>query len=297
MHSSNQKKVIIIAGPTAVGKTAVAIRLAQHFNTEIISADSRQCYREMKIGVARPSEKELSIVPHHFIASHSIRDEVNAAAFASFALEKANELFKMHDTIIMVGGTGLYIKAFTEGLDEIPSISQEVREKIIDQYEKNGIQWLQEEIKIKDPEFFRKGEIQNPHRLIRALEVREGTGKSILDFRKGETAQRNFQIKKFVIDLPGPLLRERIDQRVDQMMKDGLLDEVNSLLPYKNLKALQTVGYQELFNYLENKISLEEAVERIKIHTRQYAKRQKTWFRREEGFEWKNAYEFDDVMM
>lgn len=286
MSSPKQKTVIIICGPTAVGKTAVAIQVARHFNTAIISADSRQCFKELNIGVARPSEKELKEVPHYFVASHSIQEEVTAASFEQYALQKVNELFQRHDVVVMAGGTGLYIKAFCEGLDEIPDVKSEIRAVIIDKYNKNGLSWLQAEMKRKDPGFYTAGEIQNPQRMMRALEVLESTGRSILSFRKGKKIQRDFTIVMTGIELPREELNQRIDRRVDAMMKAGFPDEVKQLLPFKHLNALQTVGYAELFEYLAWNISLEKAVEEIKTHTRQYAKRQMTWFKRDKEIKW-----------
>lgn len=284
--AKKNKTVIIIAGPTAVGKTAVAIEAAKYFKTEIISADSRQCFKEMNIGVARPSKEELQQVKHHFIASHSIQDEVTAATFEQYALKKVEELFQQYDTIVMTGGTGLYIKAFCEGLDEIPDVPPEIRNTIIARYEKDGLEWLQQEIKIKDPGYHHAGEIQNPQRMMRALEVVEATGHSILHFRKGKKTVRDFIIKKIGLELPREELKLRINTRVDQMIKAGLLDEVKSLLPFKQLNALQTVGYAELFDFLENKKTLSKAIEEIKMHTHQYAKRQMTWFKKDKEIEW-----------
>jgi tRNA dimethylallyltransferase len=291
MNPPNQKTVVIIAGPTAVGKTAVAIELAKHFQTEIISADSRQCFKEMNIGVARPSEKELQQVKHYFIASHpiaigSVQDEVNAAIFEKFALEKVNAIFQKHDVAVMVGGTGLYIKAFCEGLDDVPAIDPEIRKKIIMDYEQKGLEWLQKEIEKKDPAFYKTGEIQNPQRLMRALEVVESTGQSILSFQKGEKVKKDFNIIKIGLELPKEELYQNINTRIDQMMELGLLEEVKNLLPYKNLNALQTVGYTEFFDHLDGKISLPEAVELIKKNTRHYAKRQMTWFKKDKEIQW-----------
>jgi tRNA dimethylallyltransferase len=282
----SSKKIIIIAGPTASGKTAVAIELAQHFQTEIISADSRQCYKELKVGVARPSEKELTAVKHHFIASHSIHQKVTAATFEDYALEKAAEIFLKRDVIIMVGGTGLYIKAFCEGMDEIPDVPVEVHNSITQAYRENGLSWLQEEVKRLDPRFYSNGEIQNPQRLMRALEVFKATGRSIFDFRKGEKAKRDFEITRIALDLPKAQLHENINHRVDEMMKAGLLEEVRSLIPYQHLNALQTVGYKELFSFFNGEVPLHDAVENIKKNTRQYAKRQLTWFRKDKEFRW-----------
>jgi len=293
---SPDKTVIIIAGPTAVGKTAVAIDIAKHLGTEIISADSRQCFKEMNIGVARPSQVELQQVPHHFIASHSIHDEVTAITFEQYALAKASELFHSHDTVVMTGGTGLYIKAFCEGLDTIPEVSPQVRNKITGNSEREGLGWLQNQIKEKDPEFYHSGEIQNPQRLMRALEVVEATGESILHFRQGKKIVRDFAIKKIGLELPREELRLRIDNRVNKMIADGLVGEVKSLWPYKELNALQTVGYTELFDYLENKKTLAEAVEEIKTHTRQYAKRQLTWFKKDKSIEWFSPLDISAIL-
>ena len=281
-----QKTVIILLGPTASGKTAAAIELATRYKTEIISADSRQCFRELNIGVARPSPEELKTVPHHFIATHSIHDEVTAASFEQYALTKTAELFIKHDVVVMAGGTGLYIKAFCEGLDTIPAIPAAIRDVITRSYEERGLAWLQEQVKEKDPVFYEKGEIQNPQRMMRALEVVEYTGQSILSFRKNKKTERGFAIVKVGIDLPKEELHRRIHYRVDQMMDHGLLQEVQGLKPYQHLNALQTVGYKELFDFLDNKISLEKAVENIKTNTRQYAKRQMTWFRKDTGILW-----------
>jgi len=293
--SSPFKTVIIIVGPTAVGKTAVAIRTAKHFKTEIISADSRQCYKELNIGVARPSQEELNEVPHHFIASHSIHENVTAATFEQFALKKTEELFRRHDVVIMTGGTGLYVKAFSEGMDKIPGVTVETRKKIIAEYEKKGIAWLQAEIQKKDPQFYEKGEIKNPQRLMRALEVVEATGKSLFDFRKGKKAKRDFNIVKIGLELPKEKLHANISNRVDKMIEQGLISEVKSLLPYKTMNALQTVGYSEIFDHLEGKISLEKAIEEIKKNTRQYAKRQMTWFRKDKEITWLSPNEIEKI--
>ena len=276
----------MLTGPTASGKTAVAIKLAQYFKTEIISADSRQCFKELKIGVARPSEHELKEVPHYFIASHSISDELNASVFERYALEKTEELFKEHDTILMVGGTGLYIKAFCEGLDDIPAVSKDLHQSIISGYKANGLQWLKEQLAAKDPGYYQRGEINNPQRMMRALEVIESTGRSILDFRNGKKAERDFRIIKTGMEISKEALHRNINARVEQMVKGGLVDEVKGLFPFKNLNALQTVGYSEIFDYLDGKILLQTAIDLIKTNTRKYAKRQMTWFRKDEEIKW-----------
>ncbi|MCC6308287.1 MAG: tRNA (adenosine(37)-N6)-dimethylallyltransferase MiaA [Chitinophagaceae bacterium] len=286
MNVSQNKTAIIICGPTAVGKTAVAIQIAKHLGTEIISADSRQCFKELNIGVARPTEKELQTVPHHFMASHSVNEEVTAVGFEQYALEKIEFLFKKNNVVVMVGGTGLYIKAFEDGLDLIPEINVNIRREIVTNYENLGINWLQQELREKDPVFFKEGEIQNPQRMMRALEVINATGQSILSFRKGKMANRDFKIIKIGLELPKEILHLRIQERVDKMMEQGLLDEVKNMIPYRKHNALQTVGYAELFDYLEGKTELKLAVELIKTHTRQYAKRQMTWFKKDKNIQW-----------
>jgi tRNA dimethylallyltransferase len=296
LSSIKQKKAIVIAGPTAVGKTAVAIQVAKHFNAEIISADSRQCYKELNIGVARPSPTELAEIQHHFIASHSIIDEITAASFETFALDKINELFSNRDVVVIVGGTGLYIKALAEGLDLIPAIDPAVRQSIIAQYNANGLEWLQQQVKNNDPAYFATGEIQNPQRMMRALEVVSATGHSILSFQKGGKAARNFDIVKIALELPKEELHERINNRVDAMMQQGLLEEVRPLASSQHLNALQTVGYAELFEFLKDNIPLENAIDLIRTHTRQYAKRQLTWFKRDDSFKWFSPLQVNEII-
>ncbi len=286
-----KKTCIVIVGPTAVGKTAVALQLAQHFNTQIISADSRQCFKELSIGVAKPSLQELESVPHYFINSHSIADEVNAGVFEKYALQKADEIFANNNIAVVVGGTGLYVKTFCQGIDNIPSIPLEIRNKLTNDYLQNGLSWLQQEVEKLDPQYYAKGEIQNPQRLLRALEVVEFTGLSIIEFQQQKKVDRNFSSIKIGLQLPREDLYSRINNRVDEMINEGLLKEVEKLLPYKDLNALQTVGYTELFNYFENKISLDRAIELIKQNTRHYAKRQLTWFKKDEEIKWLNATE------
>ena len=275
------KYCIIICGPTAIGKTALAIELASHFSTEIISADSRQCYKELDIGVAKPTQEQLGKVCHHFINSHSIFDQVTAAGYEQYAIAAAEKIFLKNNMAIMVGGTGLYIRAFTQGLDDIPTINNETRKKILALYADKGIDWLLEEIKMQDPEFYISGEMNNPQRSLRALEVKLSTGKSILDFQSGIKKKRNFQCIKIGLQMDRPLLYSRINTRVDEMIRQGLEDEARALYANRDLNALQTVGYQEFFEYFDKKISQSRAVELIKQHTRNYAKRQITWFKKE----------------
>ena len=280
------KTCIVIAGPTAVGKTTLAIRMAQYFSTDIISADSRQCYKELNIGVAKPSEEELSLVHHYFINSFSISDLISAADFEKYALASINKIFEQRDVAIMVGGTGLYIRSFCEGLDDIPGITDEVKKMVADNYAAVGIEWLQEQLKKNDPEYFQKGEILNPQRMMRALEVVLTTGKSILSFQTNRRTKRDFNIIKIGLELPREDLYNRINQRVDEMVASGLVNEAESLIPYKSFNALHTVGYRELFDYFEGKNSLDNAINLIKQNTRHYAKRQMTWFKKDTTINW-----------
>ena len=282
----SSKTVIVICGPTAVGKTGTAIQLAQLHQTKIISADSRQCFRELNIGVAKPTEHELAAVPHFFINSHSVQEEVNAVVFEKYALATADTLFQDHSTAVMVGGTGLYIKAFCEGLDNIPTIDYTIRQQITDNYHQQGLAYLQTELKEKDPPFWEKAEQQNPQRLMRALEVLLSTGQSITTFRRGEKAERPFNIIKIGLELPREKLYKQINDRVDAMIENGLVEEVQNLQSYKSLNALQTVGYAEIFEYLEGKKTLSQAIDDIKKNTRHYAKRQMTWFKKDTAIRW-----------
>jgi tRNA dimethylallyltransferase len=283
------KTVYIIVGPTAVGKTSLAIQLAKHLQTEIISADARQCYKELTIGVARPSQEELNQVPHHFIANHSIHEIVNASVFEKEALVITEKLFQQKDNIVIVGGTGLYIKAFCEGLDDIPSIDPSVRSSIIESYESNGLIWLQEQLKQKDPVYWEQAEQENPQRLMRALEVMEGLGKSILSFQGHQKKQRPFEIKLIGLEMDRSILYDRINARVLQMIADGLEQEVQSLLPQFSLNALQTVGYREWLPYFNQEQTKEQVIAAIQQNTRQYAKRQMTWFKKDPSVQWFNA--------
>jgi len=282
-----QPTVIIIVGPTAVGKTALAIEVANHFNTSIISADSRQCYQELSIGVAKPTAAELAAAQHYFIGTHSINEEVNAGVFEKYALDAAAQIFKTNTVAVMVGGTGLYIKSFCEGIDAMPGIEPALRNSIIEDYEKNGLAWLQEQIANNDPDYFNHThEKNNPQRLMRALEIVLATGKSITHFQSAQKVTRPFNILKIGLSMPREILNERINNRVDAMMEEGLLQEVISLMSSAHVNALQTVGYQEIFAHLRGEISLQDAVTQIKQHTRQYAKRQMTWFKKDNQINW-----------
>ncbi|MEO7801480.1 MAG: tRNA (adenosine(37)-N6)-dimethylallyltransferase MiaA, partial [Ginsengibacter sp.] len=235
---------IIIAGPTAVGKTALSIALAKHFNTEITSADSRQCYLELNIGVAKPSPEELQNVPHYFINSHSIKDEVNVKIFETYALEKLNSIFHKNPVAIVVGGTGLYINVLCRGVDDMPIVPEEIKEEINTAYKQNGLEWLQRKIAMEDELYVANGEIKNPFRLMRALAVKRTTGQSILFYQTQTKKVRPFKIILIGLDLPKEMLYDRINIRVDNMIEKGLYDEVKLLLPFRHLQALQTVGYR-----------------------------------------------------
>lgn len=281
-----KKNLIVIAGPTASGKTAVAISLAQHYNTVVVSADSRQFYREMAIGTAKPDATELAAAKHYFIDSHSITENFSVGDYEQQGLALLDELFKTHDVVILVGGSGLYIKAICEGFDDIPQADEGVRAQLNLEFTQNGITPLQEELKIADPVFYNQADLNNPQRIIRALEVYRSTGKPFSSYRKATINPRPFNSLKLGLGLPRAVLYERINRRVDEMIKQGLEEEVRSLLPHRHLNALNTVGYSELFDYFDGNINLGRAIELIKQNTRRFAKRQLTWFRKDKGIHW-----------
>jgi len=283
---AKKKTLIAIVGPTAVGKTAMAISLAQYFKTEIISADSRQFYREMTIGTAKPDLEELASAPHHFINSHSITQDYSAGDFEREALHKLDDLFRQHDVVVMVGGSGLFVRALCEGLDDLPKAGDEVRERLNNEMAQLGLEQMKERLKTIDPAYYQIADIDNPQRVVRALEVFEATGKPMSFYHKKNLSKRPFDILTIGLNMERPQLYERINLRVERMMELGLLEEVKSLFPFRNKPALLTVGYAELFDYLDGNISLEEAVERIKQNSRRYAKRQITWFKKYGNTSW-----------
>ncbi|MDY0053674.1 MAG: tRNA (adenosine(37)-N6)-dimethylallyltransferase MiaA [Bacteroidales bacterium] len=283
------KELIVISGPTAVGKTSLAINLANEINTEIISADSRQFYKELNIGVARPSQKELNSIKHHFIGHISIQDNYNAGEYEAEAIEKINSLFQKYDKLVITGGSGMYIDAITKGMDNLPNVDKSIREELNELFKDNGITPLQEELMEKDIEYYNIVDKQNHIRLIRALEIIRQTGKTFTSFRTNPKKKRDFKIKKFVLIRDREELIQRINQRVDIMVEEGLIEEARELYPFRDLNALNTVGYKELFKYFDKKISLKEAIEEIKINTRKYAKRQVTWFRKDKDYTWLSA--------
>nr|WP_051292702.1 tRNA (adenosine(37)-N6)-dimethylallyltransferase MiaA [Olivibacter sitiensis] len=290
------KTLISIVGPTAIGKTALAIQLAEHFRTEIISADSRQFYKEMTIGTAKPSAEDLLRVPHHFINNLNIYDEYSAGDFEKEVLELLNRLFVNTDLVIMAGGSGLFVNAVCSGLDILPKPTEGIREKLNNLYKEKGLAHIQQLLMESDPKYYHQVDLSNPQRIIRSLEVFQSTGIPFSDYRKQQTKPRDFNIVSIGLEMPRPALYERINQRVDNMFADGLIDEVKQLIDYRDLPPLLTVGYRELFDYLDGLYSLETAGEKIKQHTRQYAKRQMTWFKRNETTMWFHPHQANDII-
>ena len=290
------KTLIVIAGPTASGKTAFSIQLAKALNTVILSADSRQFYKEMSIGTAAPTVEELLQVKHYFIHNISIEDKYDVADYEREVLALLDALFKTHDKVVLTGGSGLFIDAVCNGIDEMPDVQPEIRNKVEKLLQEGGINALSKEVQRLDPEYFAIVDKQNPRRLQRALEVCYQTGKTFTSFRQGNAAKRDFDIAKYALLWDRQELIERIDRRVDLMMEQGLLEEAKSLYPNRHLNALNTVGYKELFAYFDDQCTLAEAVEQIKIHTRQYGKRQMTWLRRDAGYKWITPEEINEVL-
>jgi tRNA dimethylallyltransferase len=280
------KTVIAIAGPTAVGKTKMAIILAQWLHTQVISFDSRQFYAELKIGAAPPSPAELSLVKHHFIGHLSVDEEWSAGQFETAALQKVQQVFKKKNTVVLVGGSGLYLRAFTQGLDEMPNVDPAHRQALNKLYAQEGLKALQTELKQKDPTYYAKVDLQNPQRLIRALELIRGSDKTYTQLRQQKPKKRPFNIIKVGLNLPRAQLYQRINTRVEKMMQAGLLEEVKDLQNKQAKNALNTVGYKELFTFLKGKFSMEEAVQEIQKNSRRYAKRQITWFTKDNDFKW-----------
>ncbi|MCF8318825.1 MAG: tRNA (adenosine(37)-N6)-dimethylallyltransferase MiaA [Sphingobacteriaceae bacterium] len=278
--------LVCIVGPTAVGKTNVAITLAQQFSTEIVSADSRQFFKEMSIGTAKPTPAELAADPHHFINSHSITEAFSVGDFEKSGLHLLEKLFKKHSIVFLVGGSGLYVQAITQGFDNLPKAPPELRAQLNEQLAKEGIEVLQKRLEALDPTYYAEVDICNPQRIIRALEVCMSTGQPFSTYRTHAANERPFEVLTIGLNTERSQLYDRINKRVDAMMEQGLLAEVEKLLPHRELNALQTVGYQELFNYFDGKKSLEKAVEEIKQNTRHFAKRQLTWFRKNTETHW-----------
>lgn len=283
---SNKPLLVVIAGPTAAGKTSLSINLAQKLQTEIISADSRQFFQEMLVGTARPTERELQGVQHHFTGHMSISESYNVSQYEQDVLKLLHNLFSKHRVVLLTGGSGLYIKSVCEGIDNLPDPDPALREKIKETFRQYGIEALQKWLYKVDEPYYNQVDLQNPKRLMRAIEVCETSGKKYSELRKNEPKSRFFDTLKIALDMPRQELFNRINNRTDEMIASGLIEEAKSLLPFKNLNALNTVGYKELFRYLDSEISLEQAVTDIKTNTRRYAKRQLTWFKKDPDYQW-----------
>lgn len=279
------KQLIVISGPTASGKTALSVALAQHFNTCVLSADSRQFYKEVAIGTAKPTVEEMQGIPHFFIDSHLLTDEVTAAQFEREAMSVLEEQFQQHDVIILTGGSGMFVDALCHGLDDIPT-SRDLRNALQEQVDAGGLDQLLEELKEKDPTYFKQVDRKNPVRVIRAIEVMRLTNRPYSELRTSQEKKRPFHVHRFVIEHDREFLYDRINRRVDLMMEAGLLEEVKSVLPYRELSSMNTVGYKELFQYLDGKCTLQEAIDQIKQNSRRYAKRQITWLKRNPEAQW-----------
>lgn len=286
MGQGNNKYLIVVVGPTAVGKTSLCIHLAKCFDTEIISADSRQFFRETEIGTAKPTTEELKQVVHHLIDHKSIFEPYDVKEFEQDALKILNDQFLTRDVVVMTGGSGMYIDAVCNGMDEIPEIDPKIRESVILDYQEKGLGYLQQELMRLDPVYYQEVDLMNPQRLMRGIEVCKGTGKSFSSFRVKKITKRPFEIIKIGLERDRKELYQRIDLRMDQMVNEGLFQEAENLFPYRNLNALQTVGYSEIFGYLEGKYDKDEAIRLLKRNSRRYAKRQLTWFRRDPEIQW-----------
>lgn len=284
--SKHINTVVIIAGPTASGKTGVAVTLAKLLKTSVLSADSRQCYHEMNIGTARPTVEEMQGVEHHFIDQFPVRQHISAGDYEQISMDYLEQQFSKTDVVVVCGGTGLYINALCGGLDTMPELDAAITDEVNTSYLSQGLAWLQEEVRKHDPVFYGQADVNNPARLLRALAFVRTTGTSITNYQTKKTKTRDFRIIKVGLDVPRDVLYERINQRVDTMMQQGLLAEATSLYPLRHLKNLQTVGYTEFFQYLNGEYTLAEAVDKVKQHTRNYAKRQLTWFRKDPDMVW-----------
>ena len=293
--TSKKNTLLVISGPTAVGKTDLCINLAKKFNTSIVSADSRQFYREMNIGTAKPSATELREIPHHFINSLSIHEDYDVRKFEDNALQTIDRLFLHQNPVILTGGSGLYIDVLTNGLDDIPQVNAGIRQELTETYNQFGIGELQSQLKILDPTYYGQVDLQNPQRLMRALEVCIGTGKPFSSFRLKRKTNRPFDVIKIALERDREELYSRINRRMDQMIAEGLFEEASLLFPYRNLNALQTVGYKEIFDYMEGNYDREEAIRLLKRNSRRYAKRQMTWLKKDNEYIWFHPSELDRI--
>jgi len=285
MYTDN-RHLVVVAGPTAIGKTALAVNLAKAFQTEVISADSRQIYRDMNIGTAKPTTEEMDGVPHHFVDFLTLTTDYSAGAFERQALLKLDELFEQHEVVVMAGGSGLYVNAVCHGLDFVPQRDDALRAHLVAQFEKEGIEPLQKQLEKLDPEYYEQVDRNNPHRLIRALEVNISSGQSYMSFRQSLRQERPFNIIKIGLNTDRKVLYDRINRRVDLMVEAGLVNEALYLYQHREYNALNTVGYKELFVHFDGDATLDEAIDQIKTSTRRFAKRQLTWFRKDEEIKW-----------
>lgn len=291
-----KKTLIVVLGPTGIGKTDLSIDIALKFNTEIISADSRQIFKEMDIGTATPNSQQLHTVKHHFVKSHSIFEEYSAAKYEEEAISKLDELFVLHNQVIMTGGSMLYIDAVCNGIDDIPKVDKKIRSELIDRFEINGLEELRLELKKIDPEYYQQADLKNHKRIIHALEIFYSSGKKYSSMLTKPRKKRNFDILKIGLNTNRDLLHKRINLRVDKMIESGLLDETRHLYPHRELNSLNTVGYKELFDYFDKRINLDQAIELIKRNSRRYARRQITWFRKDRDIRWFEPNEKELIM-
>ena len=296
MTTSTNRRLIVVVGPTASGKTDLSIALARHYNAPILSTDSRQVYKGLPIGTAYPSEEQLQSVEHHFIAERELTEDFNCGQYEKEALERLDRLFKSVDTVVAVGGSGLYIRALCEGMDNLPEADATLREQLATRLKEEGVESLAEQLQELDPEYYQVVDRSNPARVMRALEVCLSSGQKYSDLRKGERKERDFQIVKIGVDMPREQLYDRVNRRVDMMIEAGLEAEARSVLNYRHYNSLHTVGYSEMFDYFDGKTSLDEAIELIKRNTRHYAKRQMTWFRRDEQIAWFTPTDYQQII-
>lgn len=292
---NKSKRLVVIVGPTAVGKTSLAIQLAQQLKTEIISADSRQIYKELEIGTAKPTQEELSAVKHHFINIKSIAEDYDAGQFGRDALALIHELFKKFDNLIFCGGSGLYVKAVVEGFDDMPEIVEGIREKIIEEYEEKGLKWLQQQVEASDPDYYSIVDQKNPQRLMRALELNYSTGQTLDKLQRKNRLTHSFNIVKIGLELDREELYHRIDTRMEVMIEAGLFEEAKRFYMQRELNALQTVGYQEIFGFMDGLYDKDEAIRLLKRNSRRYAKRQMTWFKKDKEIRWFKPDQLSDI--
>ena len=296
MTMSTKRQLIVVVGPTASGKTDLSIALARHYNAPIISTDSRQVYKGLPIGTAYPSEEQLQAVEHHFIAELELTEDFNCGQYEQRALERLDLLFKTHDTVVAVGGSGLYVRALCEGMDNLPQADAALRDTLAERLQNEGVEALAEQLKELDPEYYNIVDRQNPARVMRALEVCLTSGQKYSELRSGERKERDFQIVKVGVTMPREQLYDRVNRRVDMMVEAGLEAEARAVLPYRHCNSLRTVGYSEMFDYFDGTTTLGQAVELIKRNTRHYAKRQLTWFRRDADVQWFNPSDREQII-